>query len=258
MRLLKVVGYDIRDFFTSLLTYVFLFFTIAPPVGILIASKFVDNITTSGYILSFAFASFGSMFVVISAVRVFTKDISENTNMLFMNSKKNRTTYALSKIVSMGVIGFIYGIILVIILMIAKFMGANLLEASVITPANHKTVIHLLSEIVLSYTVISLVFGTIYFFFSLFIRSSVFVFVLAVLVFLFYDLVESLGGLAYAALLDKDQQPFVDFLRDYFPFSSATSGLSEVSITNPHFLMLGVYLIVFIFLIILRIRKRDY
>ncbi|CAD2075345.1 hypothetical protein [Phocicoccus pinnipedialis] len=259
MNLFKVVGYDIRDFFTSWLTYLFLFLSAAPAVGIIIASKLVDNVSSNGYFIAYAFASFAIIFVVVSAVRVFSKDISEKTNVLFMNSKYNRSIYAIAKTVSMAVIGFIYGLILVIILLIGKAFGADLLEpVTFLTPAAHENVGHLLGEALLGYAVIATVFGTIYFFFSLFIRRSVFIFVIAVIFTLFYPIVESLGSLAFSALFKKDANIFLEFLQTYFPFSAATNGLSGISITNPQFLMLGIYFIVFFILTIIKIRKADY
>ena len=259
MNILKVVGYDIRDFFSSWLTYLFLFFSVAPAIGMIVSAQLIDDLSINGYFLAYAFGSFAIIFVIVSAIRVFTKDITENTNMLFMNSKSNRTIYAIGKIISMGFVGFIYGAILVIVLLIGKALGADLLEpAPFISPAAHESVGHLLSEALLGYVVVALVFGTIYLFFSLFIRKSVFVFVIAVIVTLFYPIIESLGSLAFSALFDKDANIFIDFLQKYFPFSAATSGVSEISITNPQFLMLGIYFVVFFVLTIIKIRKTDY
>jgi hypothetical protein len=109
MRISKLVFYDFKNIMTSWITYFSIALCILPAFGIAYS---VANLNGPFEViqLTYFFAFFGTLLVVINAMLPFTKDISHNTITLMMNTKSNRVKYYIAKVITIGIAGLIFGI----------------------------------------------------------------------------------------------------------------------------------------------------
>lgn len=240
MRISKLVTYDLKNILTSWLTYFSLFLCILPAFGIAYSIANLEG--PFGVVqLTYFYAFFGTLLVVISAMLPFTKDISQNTIVLFMNEKSNRIKYYLAKTITIALVGLLFGIV-------GALSTYFLAEYASLEVSGE-----LLGLIVLHFVLYTLFYGTLFLTISVFYNNVLALFIVALIsIMLLPGLLEGL------MMWDGLPNAIGTFITEYFPpyFLSEVVGSHEW--TAGHYISTSIGIIVIIIIGLLKVRNRDY
>lgn len=240
MRISKLVSYDIKNILTNWLTYFSIVLCFLPAFAIAYS---VANLKAPFDViqLTYFFAFFGTLLVVINVMLPFTKDISQNTITLMMNEKSNRLKYYLAKVISILIIGLIFGIA-------ATASTYFLSSYADLDMANE-----LFWKIPFHYVLYALFYGTLFLAISTFYNNVLALFIIAMLsIMLLPTLFDGL------LLWNKLPEAAVTFISEYLPLYFISDVIGSHDWVTGHY----VSTIVCIFLIniigLIRIQARDY
>lgn len=240
MRISKLVTYDLKNILTSWLTYFSLFLCIMPAVAIAYSIVNLKGPFEVTHITSF-FAFFGTLLVVINAMLPFTKDISQNTIVIFMNEKSNRVTYYLAKSITIALVGLLFGVV--------GALSTYILASYASLEVSSK----LLALIVLHFILYALFYGTLFLTISLFYNNVLALFIVGMLsIMLLPGLLEGL------MMWDGLPNSIGTFITEYFPLYFISEVIGSHEWTVGHYVSTVVSIILFIAVGLVKVRKRDY
>ncbi|MCK1976880.1 ABC transporter permease subunit [Jeotgalicoccus huakuii] len=240
MKISKIVTYDLLTALRSWFTYFSLILCILPAGAIAYSvANFEAPFDTTQLIAFFAF--FGSLLVVINAMLAFTKDLSQNTIILMMNQSGNRMKYFLSKIISIGCIGLLFGLVcLASTYALSTYAGLDFDAA-------------LYWKIPVTYVIYTLFYGGLFLLISIYFTNFAALFIISLISIV---LLPSLfNGLLF---WDKIPDSVVNFLEDSLPLYYLPDLLNTLEWQTSFYISSIVAILLFTVLGMLLIRRKDY
>lgn len=240
MRISKLVSYDLKNIMTSWLTYFSIALCVLPAFGIAYS---VANFKGPFEViqLTYFFAFFGSLLVVIIAMLSYTKDLSQNTITLMMNEKSSRIKYYIAKVITIGIIGLIFGIAGTLsTYFLAEYAGLEMAG-------------ELFWQIPLHYVLYALFYGTLFLTISTFFTNVLALLIVAVLS------IMMLPTLFDGLLLWNDLPEWAGtFITDWFPLYFISETIGSHNWITEHYISTIVAIILIIVIGLIRIQKKDY
>lgn len=240
MRISKIVSYDLKNIMTSWLTYFSIVLCVLPAFGIAYS---VANFKGPFEViqLTYFFAFFGSLLVVIIAMLSFTKDLSQNTITLLMNEKSSRMKYYISKVITIGVTGLIFGIA-------GTLSTYFLAEYARLEMSNE-----LFWQITVHYILYALFYGTLFLTISTFYTNVLALFIIAILsIVLLPTLLD--GLLMWSGLPES----IGTFIADWLPLYFISETIGSHNWITEHYISTIIAIVLFIVIGLMRIRTKDY
>lgn len=240
MRISKIVSYDLKIIMTSWVTYFSLLLCILPSFGIAYSIANLKGPFEVIHIIYF-FGFFGTLLVVINAMLTFTKDISQNTIILFMNEKSNRIKYFVSKILIILIVGLLFGFVgSVSIYLLAQY-------------ANLEVSLELLGEVIIHYILYTLFYGVLFLTTSVFYKNIVTLFIIALITIMLAPTL--LDGLL---MWDGLSELTSTIILEYLPLYFLPEVVGSQNWSNENYISTIIVIIVIAALGLIKIRKQDY
>lgn len=240
MKISKIVMYDMMAAFRSWFTYFSLILCILPAFGIAYSIKNFEAPFDTTHLIAF-FAFFGSLLVVINAMLPFTKDLSQNTIILMMNQSANRMKYFLAKMISIGCVGLLFGLVS----LASTYILANYVSLEFDAEFFWK--------IPLTYVIYTLFFGGLFLLISIYFSNVAALFIIALISIVL--LPSLLNGLMY---WDKIPDSVVNFVEDSLPLYYLPDLISNLEWQSSFYISSLVAIALFTLLGMLLIRRKDY
>ncbi len=240
MKISKLVFYDFKNIMTSWITYFSIALCILPAFGIAYS---VANLNGPFEViqLTYFFAFFGTLLVVINAMLPFTKDISHNTITLMMNTKSNRVKYYIAKVITIGIAGLIFGI------------AGNLSTYFLAAYAGLEMPGELMWQIILHFILYTLFYGTLFLTISTFYNNVLALFIVALLSIML------LPSLLDGILMWDGLSEWVNtFIREYLPLYFLPEVTGSHNWLSAHYVSSAAGIILIAVIGLIKIQKRDY
>lgn len=240
MRISKLVAYDFKNLMTSWLTYFSFILCILPAYAIAYS---IANLGGPFEViqLTYFYAFFGNLLVVIIAMLPFTRDISQNTIVLLMNEKSNRTKYYLAKTITIIIVGLIFGIVGAL----STFFLAGYADLEVTNK--------LLALIVLHFVLYTLFYGTLFLTLSVFYNNVLSLFIIALLSIMLLSTL--LGGLLMWEGLPEFARTFIS---EYLPLYFLPEVVGSHNWLSEHYISTSIGIIIFVAIGLIKVRHKDY
>ncbi|MGO1922480.1 MAG: hypothetical protein ACTH14_01485 [Jeotgalicoccus sp.] len=241
MRISKLVSYDLKNIMTSWLTYFSIVLCVLPAFGIAYSVANFKGPSFEVIQLTYFFAFFGSLLVVIIAMLSFTKDLSQNTITLMMNEKSKRIQYYIAKVITIAIIGLIFGIAGTLsTYLLAEYAGLEMAS-------------ELFWQITVHYILYALFYGTLFLTISTFYTNVLALFIVAVLS------IMMLPTLFDGLLLWNDLPEWMGtFITDWLPLYFISETIGSHNWIAEHYISTIIAIVLFIVIGIMRIRTKDY
>lgn len=241
MRISKLVSYDLKNIMTSWLTYFSIVLCVLPAFGIAYSVANFKGPSFEVIQLTYFFAFFGSLLVVIIAMLSFTKDLSQNTITLMMNEKSTRIQYYIAKVITIAIIGLIFGIAGTLsTYLLAEYAGLEMAS-------------ELFWQITVHYILYALFYGTLFLTISTFYTNVLALFIVAVLS------IMMLPTLFDGLLLWNDLPEWMGtFITDWLPLYFISETIGSHNWIAEHYISTIIAIVLFIVIGIMRIRTKDY